>query len=239
MIINIDPVAFYLPLPFLGWWPVHWYGITWLLAIFSILWYSKKIVSKKTAFKKNDVEDFLFYGVLGAIIGGRLGYMLFYGFNQILIDPLSIFKIWEGGLSFHGGFLGVLISFYVFSKKLKISFFDLSDHIALAFPIGLGLVRIGNFLGGELLGRPTDLPWGMIFWSDPLQLSRHPSQLYQAFFENYLFSSTLSPLLFYNRMNFYANGRLLSHFSYQYHYLANSGKHADIYHLEQKSYRLS
>jgi len=97
MTINIDPVAFYLPLPFLGWWPVHWYGITWLLAIFGILWYSKKIVSKKTAFKKNDVEDFLFYGVLGAIIGGRLGYMLFYGFNQILINPLNIFKVWEGG----------------------------------------------------------------------------------------------------------------------------------------------
>ena len=109
--------------------------------------------------------------------------MFFYGTDQIFNDPISIFRVWEGGLSFHGGFIGVLVSFFIFLKKLNIDFFDLADHIALAFPIGLGMVRIGNFLGGELLGRPTDLPWGMIFWSDPLQISRHPSQLYQAFFE--------------------------------------------------------
>jgi len=183
MTINIDPVAFSIPLPFIGWWPIHWYGISWLLAIFSILWYAKRIVSKKTPFNENDIDDFLFYGVLGAIIGGRLGYMFFYGTDQIFNDPISIFRVWEGGLSFHGGFIGVLVSFFIFSKKLNIDFFDLADHIALAFPIGLGMVRIGNFLGGELLGRPTDLPWGIIFLFDPLQISRHPSQLYQAFFE--------------------------------------------------------
>ena len=103
------------------------------MAIFGILWYSKKNVTKKTPFDKNDLDDFLFYGVLGAIIGGRLGYMFFYGIEQIFTDPLSIFRIWEGGLSFHGGFIGVLISFFIFSKKLNISFFDLADHIALAF----------------------------------------------------------------------------------------------------------
>ena len=219
MIVNIDPVAFYIPIPLIGWWPIHWYGITWLLAIFGILWYSKKIVTKKNPFKENDVEDFLFYGVLGAIIGGRLGYMFFYGTNQLLIDPLSIIRVWEGGLSFHGGFLGVLTSFFVFSKKLKINFFDLADHIALAFPIGLGLVRIGNFLGGELIGRPTDLPWGMVFWSDSLQLVRHPSQLYQAFFEGLVLFVILNwlskkprPRMFISGMflTFYGSFRILT-----------------------------
>ena len=183
MNILIDPVAFYIPFPFLGWWPVHWYGISWLSGILGIHWYAKKTVTSISPFTKDDIEDFLFYGVLGAIIGGRFGYMLFYGTDQIFYDPLSIFKVWEGGLSFHGGLIGVLTSFLLFTRKLNINFFQLSDHVALAFPIGLGSVRIGNFLGGELLGRPTDLPWGMTFWSDPLQLNRHPSQLYQAFFE--------------------------------------------------------
>ena len=210
MIVNIDPVAFYIPIPLIGWWPIHWYGITWLLAIFGILWYSKKIVTKKNPFKENDVEDFLFYGVLGAIIGGRLGYMFFYGTNQLLIDPLSIIRVWEGGLSFHGGFLGVLTSFFVFSKKLKINFFDLSDHIALAFPIGLGLVRIGNFLGGELIGRPTDLPWGMVFWSDSLQLVRHPSQLYQAFFEGLILFIILNWLSKKPRPRMFISGMFLT-----------------------------
>ena len=210
MIINIDPVALYIPLPLIGWWPIHWYGITWLMAIFGILWYSKKIVTKKTPFDKNDVDDCLFYGVLGAIIGGRLGYMFFYGIEQIFADPLSVLRIWEGGLSFHGGFIGVLISFFIFSKKLKIGFFDLADHIALAFPIGLGFVRIGNFLGGELLGRPTDLPWGMIFWSDPLQISRHPSQLYQAFFEGIVLFIILNLLVIKPKPKIFISGMFLA-----------------------------
>ena len=189
MIINIDPVALYIPLPLIGWWPIHWYGITWLMAIFGILWYSKKIVTKKTPFDKNDVDDFLFYGVLGAIIGGRLGYMFFYGIEQIFAD---------------------LTSFFIFSKKLNIGFFDLADHSALAFPIGLGFVRIGNFLGGELLGRPTDLPWGMIFWSDPLQISRHPSQLYQAFFEGVVLFMILNLLVLKPKPKIFISGMFLA-----------------------------
>ena len=183
MIIDINPVAFYLPIPFVGWWPVYWYGISWVIAILSIHWFAKRNIATTANFTKEHVEDFLFYGVLGAIIGGRLGYMLFYGMDQILSDPFSILRIWEGGLSFHGGLFGVIVAFLIFSKKINIPFFEFSDHIAVSFPLGLGIVRIGNFLGGELLGRPTDLPWGMTFWSDPLQLSRHPSQLYQAFLE--------------------------------------------------------
>ena len=89
--------------------------------------------------------------------------MLFYGFDQIIENPFSVLRVWEGGLSFHGGLIGILFSFYMFCKKTNLSFFEFSDHIALSFPLGLGIVRIGNFLGGELLGRPTDLPWGIIF----------------------------------------------------------------------------
>ena len=209
MNIAINPIAFYIPFPFLGWWPVYWYGISWLIGILGIHWYAKKIVSDNSPFSKDDIEDFLFYGVLGAIIGGRLGYMFFYGIDQVLYNPLSIFKVWEGGLSFHGGLIGVLISFLLFSRKLKINFFQLSDHIALAFPIGLGSVRVGNFLGGELLGRPTDLPWGMTFWSDPLQLSRHPSQLYQGFFEGFLLFIILFWLSNKSRPRMFISGTFL------------------------------
>ena len=183
MSLTIDPVAFHIPIPFLGWWPIYWYGISWVLAILTIHWVAKRIIPSTASFSKQHIEDFLFYGVLGAIIGGRLGYMCFYGMQQIIQDPFSILKVWEGGLSFHGGLLGVLVSFFIFCKKNNFSFFEFSDHIALSFPLGLGIVRIGNFLGGELLGRQTDLPWGIIFWSDPLQITRHPSQIYQAILE--------------------------------------------------------
>ena len=183
MSLTIDPVAFHIPIPFLGWWPIYWYGISWVLAILTIHWVAKRTIPSTASFSKQHIEDFLFYGVLGAIIGGRLGYMFFYGMQQVIQDPFSILKVWEGGLSFHGGLLGVLVSFFIFCKKNNISFFEFSDHIALSFPLGLGIVRIGNFLGGELLGRQTDLPWGIIFWSDPLQITRHPSQIYQAILE--------------------------------------------------------
>ena len=183
MNLIIDPVAFHIPIPLVGWWPIYWYGLSWVLAILTIHWVAKLTLSNKANFSKDDIESFLFYGVLGAVIGGRFGYMLFYGFDQIIENPFSILRVWEGGLSFHGGLIGVIFSFFLFCKKTKLSFFEFSDHIALSFPLGLGIVRIGNFLGGELLGRPTELPWGVIFWSDPLQLSRHPSQIYQAFLE--------------------------------------------------------
>ena len=183
MSLTIDPIAFFVPIPFIGWWPIYWYGISWVLAILTIHWVAKKTIPSTANFSNQDVEDFLFYGVLGAIIGGRLGYMFFYGIEQVVEDPFSILKVWEGGLSFHGGLLGVIISFFIFCKKHNISFFEFSDHIALSFPLGLGIVRIGNFLGGELLGRPTEVAWGVVFSNDPSGLLRHPSQLYQAFFE--------------------------------------------------------
>tara|TARA_B100000900_G_scaffold415573_1_gene446025 strand:- start:1291 stop:2094 length:804 start_codon:yes stop_codon:yes gene_type:complete len=183
MIIEINPIAFYIPIPFFGWWPIYWYGISWLVAILSINYFAKLGAPSNGIINKKIIDDFIFYGVLGAIIGGRIGYMIFYGFENLIRDPLSLFKVWEGGLSFHGGLIGVLVSFLFFSETRKISFFRLSDHMAIYLPLGLGSVRVGNFLGGELLGRPTDIPWGVIYSNDPSGLVRHPSQIYQAFFE--------------------------------------------------------
>ncbi len=167
MIVEIDPIAFYIPLPFFGWWPIYWYGISWLVAILSINYIARLNAPAEGVINKKIIDDFIFYGVLGAIIGGRIGYMIFYGLDSLVRDPMTLFKIWEGGLSFHGGLLGVLLSFLIFSKSNNISFFDLSDHMAIYLPLGLGSVRIGNFLGGELLGRPTDIPWGIIYSNDP------------------------------------------------------------------------
>ena len=175
LVPEIDPIAIQIgPLA------IRWYGITWLAA-FSTIYY---LINK---FQKdidvNQTSDLMFYSLLGAILGGRVGYILFYSFDQFLANPLSIFAIWEGGLSFHGGLLGVLVSCYWLSKKWKMGFFWLMDRVAPYVPPGLGFVRLGNFLNSELLGRPTEVNWGVIFPSDPLGLVRHPSQLYQAFGE--------------------------------------------------------
>ena len=175
LIPEIDPIAIQI-----GPFAIRWYGITWLAA-FSTIYY---LIDK---FQKdidvNQTSDLMFYSLLGAMLGGRVGYILFYSFDQFLANPLSIFAIWEGGLSFHGGLLGVLVSCYWLSKKWKMGFFWLMDRVAPYVPPGLGFVRLGNFLNSELLGRPTEVSWGVIFPSDPLGLVRHPSQLYQAFGE--------------------------------------------------------
>ena len=141
------------------------------------------IAFSKELLKINSTSQALSANILGAMLGGRLGYMLFYNFGQLQADPLSLFYIWQGGLSFHGGLLGVLISSYLLSKRWGVGLFDVMDFIAPYVPIGLGSVRIGNFLNAELLGRPTDVPWGVIFPSDLEGLTRHPSQLYQALSE--------------------------------------------------------
>lgn len=169
---EIDPVAIQLgPLA------IRWYSLSWLAAFGLIFFLANKNLSK---FSKEQLSNLMFYGLLGAIIGGRVGYMIFYGSNQLLADPLSLFYVWQGGLSFHGGFLGVLVSAYFLSKHWQVKFFEIMDFIAPYIPIGLGSVRIGNFLNAELLGTPTNMPWGIMFPSDPEGLIRHPSQLYQA-----------------------------------------------------------
>lgn len=179
---EIDPVAFALgPLK------VHWYGLMYLLG-FAAAW---KLAMNRAArttspCSKEQVEDLIVYSAMGVILGGRCGYVLFYHFERFLEDPLWLLRVWEGGMSFHGGMLGVIAAVYIYSRKIDRPFFAVTDFVAPLVPIGLGLGRLGNFIGQELWGRPTDFALGMIFPRDPLGLVRHPSQLYQAALEGLL-----------------------------------------------------
>jgi phosphatidylglycerol:prolipoprotein diacylglycerol transferase len=132
------------------------------------------------------VEDLIAYGVLGVILGGRIGYMLFYSADRWMADPTLLLRIWEGGMSFHGGLLGVTAVIFLYSRANKIKFLSLADFVAPLVPAGLFFGRLGNFVNQELYGRATDVSWAMIFPADPLRLPRHPSQLYEAFLEGIL-----------------------------------------------------
>ena len=173
----------------IGFLKIQYYAVTWLLsAILIYLFLSKNKIITEIGLTKEDVNDMVFlYGLFfGAMCGGRIGYMFFYGSDQLISNPLSIFYIWQGGLSFHGGLLGVIISLLIFCKRKEVEFLRLMDGVALSMPIGLGLVRIGNFLNGELYGKATNGEWGFIFPTDPFGLLRHPSQLYESFGEGLL-----------------------------------------------------
>lgn len=171
---NIDPVAVSLgPLK------IHWYGITYLVA-FVVGWAlaSYRAGKPQSGWKSSEVGDVVFYIALGVILGGRLGSILFYNFSGFLQDPLMLLRIWEGGMSFHGGFLGVLVAFYLYARNTGRTFFEVADFLAPMFPIGLGAGRIGNFINGELWGRVTDVPWSMVYPHVDGQ-PRHPNQIYQ------------------------------------------------------------
>ena len=141
--------------------------------------------NKTRALVKNssDLEDFLVYVALGVVLGGRVGYCLFYGLDVWLSDPLWVFKIWSGGMSFHGGFLGVCLGVLLFSRKHKIDLGDCADFVAVVVPIGIFCGRVGNFINQELWGRPSDVPWAVVFSADPNLVPRHPTQLYEAALE--------------------------------------------------------
>lgn len=177
---DIDPVAFKIgPLA------VHWYGLAYLAA-FVVAWLLARSRARRpdSPVTPGQVEDVIFYSALGVVLGGRCGYVLFYNFDKFLQDPLWLFRIWEGGMSFHGGALGVIIAMFWYARHHRIAFGRLWDFVAPLVPLGLFLGRMANFLNQELWGRPTDLPWGMVFpMTDPQKLVRHPSQLYEAFLE--------------------------------------------------------
>ena len=199
LFIAFDPVAFSIgPLS------VHWYGITYLLAFLFFWAYGSWLARNREwwGWSPQDVGDMLFYGMLGVVVGGRTGYVLFYAMDSFLENPLFLFKITQGGMSFHGGLLGVMAAMWWFGRKSGRSFWDVADFVAPLVPIGLGLGRVGNFIGGELWGRISDAPWAMVFanaiqpggwqsaelraaWESGAldHLARHPSQLYQAFGE--------------------------------------------------------
>lgn len=170
---SIDPVAVSLgPLH------IHWYGLMYLCG-FAGAWWLGRVRAVRYGWTTEQVEDLLFYGAIGVILGGRLGYSIFYDFANNIENPLNIFKIWQGGMSFHGGLLGVLTAFWLFSRKTGKSYFEISDFIAPMVPIGLFFGRVGNFINGELWGKVSDVPWAMVFPTGG-PLPRHPSQLYEA-----------------------------------------------------------
>ncbi|KTC64835.1 prolipoprotein diacylglyceryl transferase [Legionella adelaidensis] len=171
---TIDPVAFSLgPLR------VHWYGLMYLVGFF-LAWALAywRVKHYRLNWTAEQISDVVFFSALGVIIGGRLGYMLFYNTQSFLHNPLIIFKLWEGGMSFHGGLLGVALAILAFSYKSKKSFLEIADFAAPLVPLGLAAGRIGNFINGELWGRVTDVSWGMVFPHVDNQ-PRHPSQLYE------------------------------------------------------------
>ena len=174
---EINPVAFELgPLK------VHWYGLSYITGI-GLGWiYLRKYVARYLGgWPRNSIDDLVFYCSLGAVLGGRVGYVLFYDFPHFLLDPISIFEVWKGGMSFHGGMLGVLLAMYFFARKLGRGYFEVTDFIAPVIPLGLGSGRIGNFINSELPGRVTDVPWAVVYPNDVV--GRHPSSLYQAMLE--------------------------------------------------------
>jgi phosphatidylglycerol:prolipoprotein diacylglycerol transferase len=181
---DIDPVALSIgPIAGVGPLQIHWYGLMYLVGFAAaMLLANYRAKQPGSNWTKDQVSDLIFYGAMGVILGGRAGYVLFYNFGQFLDNPIWLFQIWTGGMSFHGGLLGVLVALGLFGRKYKKTFFEVTDFAAPLVPIGLMTGRIGNFIGGELWGRVTDGPWGMVFpgaGPDP----RHPSQLYQAALE--------------------------------------------------------
>ena len=179
MTVNINPI-----LVELGPIRVGWYGLMYVFGFFaSYLLVRYQMKRKDFGVSKLEVENLYFYLILGLIIGARLGYVLFYDIKMYLKDPLEIFAIWHGGMSFHGGLIGVLIVGILFSWKNKKSFLKIADLFIVTAPIGLGFGRIGNFINGELYGRVTQVPWAMIFPTDKDLLPRHPSQLYESALE--------------------------------------------------------
>jgi len=162
---------------------IHWYGLMYLVGFMAVWWLgSVRARNPDSGWKVDEIGDLLFYGALGVILGGRIGYVIFYNFTLFLEDPLMLLRIWQGGMSFHGGMLGVFVAMGLFGRKTGRSFFQVTDFMAPFVPIGLGAGRIGNFINGELWGRPTDLPWGMVFPFVDTR-ARHPSMLYEALLE--------------------------------------------------------
>ena len=215
---QVDPIALRLPefeLFGRAFAPsVHWYGVMYAIG-FGLAWYlgRRRILrGRLPGTDLNAFADLLFYGMLGVVLGGRVGYVLFYGFQGFVDDPVSILRIWEGGMSFHGGLLGVLAAVWWWSRRQGLHFFDTVDFVAPLVPAGLGLGRLGNWIGGELWGKPTGADWGVVFPRalppeyaalDPAALrmqfeagaldayARHPSQLYQAVLEGVVMFAVL------------------------------------------------
>lgn len=177
---EIDPVA--LDLGFLQ---IRWYGLSYVVAIMLAWWLlGRRAKASYEVWSKEQVADLVFYCTIGIILGGRFGSVIFYNLPYYLQNPLEILMVWKGGMSFHGGFLGVIVAIWLFSRKEKMAYFDISDFMMPVVPVGLFFGRIANFINGELWGKASSLPWAMKFPSEQAgDIPRHPSQLYEAFLE--------------------------------------------------------
>ena len=200
---NLDPV-----LVDFGFMAIRWYSLAYIFGIVIGWWFGKKIIShilKNTSqkFKPDDFDDLINYLIISLILGGRLGYIIFYNLNFYITNPSEIIKVWEGGMSFHGALLGIIIGTYLFSKKKNVSVFFILEIIACVAPIGIFLGRVANFINSELVGKVTDVSWSVIF---PLvdMLPRHPSQLYEALFEGVILFLILNIYIFKKK---YRTGR--------------------------------
>lgn len=179
---QFDPVAIHL-----GSFGIHWYGLMYLIGFLAFLWLGRWRIAHQpwwtqSGWSYKTLDDALFYGALGVILGGRLGYALFYQHDYYLAHPHEVLFLWQGGMSFHGGFIGVMAAMLLFAKKRDLTFFGIMDFVAPLVPVGLGAGRMGNFINGELWGRASDAPWAMVF-PQVDNIARHPSQLYEFLLE--------------------------------------------------------
>lgn len=194
---QIDPVIFSV-----GPIAVHWYGLAYVAGILFAWWYARRLVATQRlwahgqpAMSIADIDDFVVWAAIGVVAGGRIGYVLFYDLPRFLSEPADIIRIWTGGMSFHGGILGVILAMILFARARGISMWSMFDTIAAAVPVGLLLGRVANFVNAELWGRTTDVPWAFVFPTDPELLPRHPSQLYEAALEGLVLFAVLAWLV--------------------------------------------
>lgn len=193
VIVRIGPLA------------IHWYGVGYVIGILFAWWYARKIVSTPrlwahggSPIAATDIDDFVVWAAVGIVLGGRLGYVLFYDFARYLENPFDIVALWQGGMSFHGGLTGVVVAMILFARSRGFSAFSMFDVIAAGAPVGIGLVRLTNFINSELWGRPTDVPWAFVFPNGG-PLPRHPSQLYEAALEGLVLFVVMALLVFVAR----------------------------------------
>jgi phosphatidylglycerol---prolipoprotein diacylglyceryl transferase len=187
--LSLDPVLISI-----GPFAIRWYALAYIAGIFIGWWYAKRLVANQRLWtptgaplKPVDIDDVIVWITLGIILGGRTGYILFYDLARFIQNPLEIFAVWNGGMSFHGGFLGTILAMVLFARRRGIPVWSLIDVIAAAVPFGLFFGRLANYNNGELFGRVTDVSWAMVFPTDALQLPRHPTQLYEAALEGIVF----------------------------------------------------
>ncbi len=181
---DIDPVIFSI-----GALKIRWYGLMYVVGFCIAWWLARRRSRAEHALLKSpgEVDDLIFYAMLGVILGGRIGHSLFYGWDNFSDDPLYLFKIWQGGMSFHGGLLGVMLAMWLFGRRRKLTMWQVTDFMAPFAPLGLGFGRIGNFINGELWGKPTDVPWGVEFEG----VVRHATQLYESALEGFILFAIL------------------------------------------------